>query len=319
MNRVTEILGIDLPIIQAPMTWVTSAELVAAVSNAGGMGVLGPNAGQYTVTRDPIETAERLRSEIRKTRELTDKPFGVNYFGPYDSSQVELSNAILNVMVEENIKVVFFVGFSNPEEIKKLKDLGLTVVFRESTPTVKGARDAEKAGADIIIATGFDEGGSTPDKPVGTMTIVPLIVDAVSIPVLATGGIADKRGVNAAFALGAEGVYLGTLFNASKESRVHEKVKQALVQYGAEDLVLLKTGYGSYWRAIPNAFALEVAKLDAEGIQHDKNVSNLKKAMLDGDFDEGTITVSSGIEFIKDIKSCQAIIEELMSDVRNRL
>lgn len=319
MNRVAEILGIEIPVVQAPMTWVTSAELVAAVSNAGGMGVLGPNAGQDTLSDDPIETGERLRREIKKTRELTNKPFGVNYLLPYDNSVEDpFSKAILNVMIEENITVVFTVGGSNPTEIKRLKDLGFTVVFREITPTITGAKEAEMAGADIIVATGFDEGGATPDQPIGTMTIVPLIVDAVNIPVLATGGIADRRGVNASFALGAEGVYIGTLFNSSIESPVHKKVKQALVSYGAEDLLLLKGVHGGYWRAIPNSFALEIEKSNAEGKQHNKNVSNLKKAMLDGDFDEGTITVSSGIEFIKEIKSCSDIIEELMGDVRSR-
>ncbi|WP_405152289.1 NAD(P)H-dependent flavin oxidoreductase [Paenibacillus sp. FSL K6-0108] len=162
MNRVTEILGIDLPVIQAPMSWVTSGELVAAVSNAGGMGTLGPNAGQTTVASNAIETAERLRNEIRKTRKLTDKPFGVNYIlTPVGAGEKPYSTAILNVLIEEKVKVVFTVGGSNPSEVKKLKELGFTVVYRELTPSIEGAKAAEQAGADIIVATGFDEGGSS--------------------------------------------------------------------------------------------------------------------------------------------------------------
>ncbi|WP_405152288.1 NAD(P)H-dependent flavin oxidoreductase [Paenibacillus sp. FSL K6-0108] len=149
------------------------------------------------------------------------------------------------------------------------------------------------------------------------MTIVPLIVDAVSVPVLATGGIVDKRGVNAAFALGAEGVYLGTLFIASEESPAHERTKRAIVEYGAEDLVLLKTEHGGFWRSIPNALALETVKLDAEGGRREKPIGDLKTAMLDGNFEDGIITVSNGIEFIKEIKSCKAIVEELTRDIRS--
>ena len=320
MNRVTEILGINLPIVQAPMNWITSAELVAAVSNAGGLGVLGPNAGQNSVSSDPVETGERLRNEIKKTKELTDNPFAVNYFLPYgDPAGDSFSKETLKVMLEENIKIVAAVGMSNPIEIKKLKDQGFTVIFRESTPTIKGSKEAEEAGADIIVATGFDEGGATPSKMIGTMSIVPLIVDSVKIPVLATGGIADKRGVNAAFSLGAEGVYVGTLFNASEESPAHSKIKQAIIENGAEDLVLL-TGYnGGFWRAIPNEFALKINEMEAQGIDRGENISNLKTAMLDGKFDDGTITVSSGIEFIKEIKSCRLIIDELMEDYKKQV
>ncbi len=316
MNRITDILGIKYPIIQAPMSWVTSAELVAAVSNAGGMGTLGPNAGHHTVANGPVESAERLRTEIKKTRELTDKPFGVNYFPPaVDSGESPYGEAQLKVLIEEKVKILVVVGVANEKDIKRLKGLGFIIIFRELQPTVSGAKAAEKAGADIIVATGFDEGGSTPHIPIGTMTIVPMIVDAVSIPVMATGGISDKRGVNAAFALGAEGVYLGTRFIASVESPAHENAKQDIVKHGTEDLLLLPTGRGGYWRATPHSVALEAQNaIDKQENSNFSKIGNLKTAMLDGQLEEGINTVSSGIQFIKEIKTCAEIVNELMAD-----
>ncbi|MFD1178391.1 NAD(P)H-dependent flavin oxidoreductase [Paenibacillus puldeungensis] len=292
MNRVTDILGIKYPIIQAPMSWVTSAELVAAVSNAGGMGTLGPNAGQNTVANGPEESAERLRTEIKKTRELTDKPFGVNYFPPgIGSGENPYGEAQLKVLIEEKARTLVVVGVANEKDIKRLKELGFTIVFRELHPTVSGAKAAERAGADIIVATGFDEGGSTPNIPVGTMTVVPMIVDAVNIPVMATGGISDKRGVNAAFALGAEGVYLGTRFIASVESPAHDNAKQDIIKHGTEDLVLLRTGHGGYWRATPHSVALEAQGLNDNQVHSNfAKIGNLKTAMLDGQLEEGINT-----------------------------
>jgi len=316
MNRITEILGIRYPIIQAPMSWVTSAELVAAVSNAGGMGTLGPNAGQQSAPKDLLEHALRLKQEIVKTRQLTDQPFGLNYFtGPEGSETSPFSEHTLQVALEEKVDILVVVGAVNTAEIRRLKSLGFTVVFRELHPTVSGAQAAEQAGADIIVATGFDEGGSTPEIPLGTMTVVPMIVDAVKIPVMATGGIADKRGVNAAFALGAEGVYLGTRFIASDESPAHSQAKQDILRHGAEDLILVRTGRGGFWRATPHELAQTAEALsDTEINASFAQLGNLKTAMLDGQLEQGINTVSSGIQFIDKIKPCREIITELLED-----
>ncbi len=316
MNRVTEILGIAYPIVQAPMSWVTSAELVAAVSNAGGMGTLGPNAGQQTLPKDLPEYALRLKQEIVKTKQLTDKPFGINYFtGPEGSENSPFNEHTLKVAIEEKVDILVVVGASNRPEIERLKSLGFTVVFRELHPSVSGAQAAEQAGADIIVATGFDEGGSTPEMPLGTMTVVPMIVDAVKIPVMAAGGITDKRGVDAVFALGAEGVYLGTRFIASDESPAHPQAKQDILRHGAEDLILVRTGRGGFWRATPHELARAAKALsDTEINTSFAQLGNLKTAMLDGRLDQGINTVSSGIQFIGEIKSCSAIINELMED-----
>lgn len=319
MNRVTKILGIKYPIVQAPLSWITSAELVAAVSNVGGLGTLGPNAGQTTVSDTPSETAERLKSEIIKTRQLTDKPFGVNYLITHDDKIDAFSEAILKVLIEENVKIIVAVGDANAKKIRELKDLGFTVIFRELTPSVAGAKAAEEGGADILGATGFDAGGFTPKNPIGTMTIVPLFVDAVKIPVLAVGGIVDRRTVNAAFALGAEGVYLGTRFIASLESPVSNITKQNIIKYNTEDLVLYPTTY-SYNRASPNELALELKRMEGAGATNqeiDQKMyahGGLRTGMLEGNTTMGIDTYSNSIGLIKDIKSCREIVEDLMMD-----
>lgn len=315
MNRINTLLDIEHPILQAPMSWVTSAELVAAVSNAGGMGSLGPNAGQRTEAISPSDNALRLRQVIIKTRRLTAKTFGVNYFtGPEDAAINSYNEEILKVVIEEQVKVLVVVGVPNAREIERLKGLGFIVIFRELHPTVSGARIAAQAGADILVATGFDEGGSTPEIPIGTMTIVPMLADAVDIPVLAAGGITDRRGVDAAFALGAEGVYLGTRFIASTESPAHPQAKQDIIGHGTEDLLLVRTGRGGYWRATPHALTRNAKGLNDQEInQSFARIGSLKAAMLDGKLDEGINTVSGGIQFIREIKSCQEIVDELMS------
>ena len=230
-NRITEILGIKYPIIQGPMAWLTDAKLVAAVSNAGGLGILGPCAGQTTMTPSPQETMERMREEIRKTRELTDKPFGVVILVDAD---MRFTEPILDMIIEEKVNVALVNGLDGTDyngTFKRLKNAGIKIVFRPLDPTIENARMAEKLGADVYVATGFDEGGTLPGAQIGTFSIVPLIVDAVkNIPVMAAGGISDIRGVRAAFALGAEGVFLGTRFLATEEARTAQNVKELMLR-----------------------------------------------------------------------------------------
>jgi len=312
MNRVTQILGIKYPIIQAPMSWVTSAELVAAVSNAGGMGTLGPHAGQNTISNDPKEIGELLRKEIQKTKQLTNKPFGVNFnLGSGSLYEHPISEQVLSVCVEENVKVLAVVGAPNEQGIKEIKELGFTVIFRELNPTVSGAKAAEAAGADIIVATGFEAGGAIPSTQIGTMTIVPLIVDAVNVPVVATGGIVDKRTVNAAFALGAEGVYMGTRFIVTKESPASEVTKQDIIKHRSEDVVLIKSIYGML-RSTPHTLALQASKGDNNAVIGGEA---FKLGLVDGKLEEGLLSISIAIGQITDIKTCKEIVDELMEDI----
>jgi enoyl-[acyl-carrier protein] reductase II len=322
MNRVTKILGITYPIIQAPMTWVTSAELAAAVSNAGGLGVLGPNVGETELTTDPAETGERLRRQIAKTRTLTDKPFGVNLLVTQNEETDAFTEAIIQVLIQEKIQIIAIVGIGEPnvKKIKALKEHGFILTYRQLFPSVEGAKVAEEAGVDIIVATGFDAGGATPLTPVGTMIIVPLLVDAVNIPVMAAGGIADRRTVNASFALGAEGVYLGTRFLASEEARVTASTKQNIVKLSTSDMVLYPTAY-SFQRSSPNKLALELKEMEANGASGaDIDLKSTahggyNKGMLQGDLELGIDTFSNSVGLIREVKSCKAIIDDLMADV----
>ncbi|MDN4618414.1 nitronate monooxygenase [Paenibacillus sp. PsM32] len=316
MNRVSEILGIQYPIIQAPMAWGTSAELVAAVSNAGGLGILGSHAGQNKIAIDPVDIGERLRNEIIKTKQITDKPFGVNYMlseGDLENHH-PISQEILKICNEENIKILAAVGIPNKQGIKRLKELGFTILFREGSPTVLGAQIAENAGADIIIATGFEAGGVAPIHPIPTASIVKIILDAVNIPVIAAGGITDKTTVDAVFALGAEGIYMGTRFLATKESPASDVAKQDIIEYGNKEIVSIKTGFGSL-RSTPHTLALQAEKLNAEGKLAQLDSIVFKLGIVDGKLEEGLVTISSKIDSIKTIKTCKEIIDELMKDV----
>ena len=242
-NRVCQILKIEKPVIQGPLFWLTDAKLVAAVSEAGGLGVLGPHAGQNSLPKDDTDRAERMRAEIRKVKELTSKPFGINIFHSGQNPDVQLE-LILKVVYEEKVPVGVVVH-DGPEVaediIKELKAHGVTVVYRQITVTPDNARKAEKAGADIIVATGMDEGGTLPNHNIGTFSIVPLIVDSVKIPVMAAGGITDRRTFNAAFALGAEGVFCGTLFLSATEARTAPNVKEMILKTNASDMDFFRT------------------------------------------------------------------------------
>ena len=272
-NRISQILGIEKPVIQGPLSWLTDARLVAAVSNAGGLGVLGPNAGltAETAVSTPEATAEKMREEIRKTKRLTDKPFGVNLI-PSPENDI-WTPGILQVIKEEAVKVVVYTGYGQgaiiPALFEELKAAGITIIYRDINPTPENTREAERAGADIIVATGFDEGGTLPATALGTFSIVPLIADAVEhVPVLAAGGIVDKRTARAAHALGAEGVFAGSVFISTEESRVPQGVKEKIVAANGLDLLLFRT-VPHYYRSLPGKLAEKLAAMDKAGASNE--------------------------------------------------
>lgn len=210
------------------MNWVSGADLVAAVSNAGGLGTLGPNAGAKKITPDVEHTGERLRSEIKKVRSLTTKPFAVNIAIGTSEGQRRYSQKCVEVALEEKVTVAV-VSVGGPEIFTDvLKDGGVKVLHAVST--VRHARKAEEAGVHAVICEGFEAGGHKGFTELTTFVLIPMVADAVSIPVLAGGGIADARGLVAALALGADGVYMGTRFMVSKESDSHKKVKDAIIR-----------------------------------------------------------------------------------------
>lgn len=315
-NRVTEILNIEKPIVQGAMNWLTDAKFVAAVSNAGGLGILGPNAGQNTPTRSLDEIIERMHEEVKKTKKLTNRPFGMVVMV---TSGTESVQSLINIAIEEHVAAVLINGFPGiltDEIVKPLKDNDIKIIYRSLNPTVSEAQEAEEHGADIIIATGFDEGGTVPRQVIGTFNIVPTIVDAVSIPVLAAGGITDVRHVRAAIALGAEGVYVGTAFLTTVENRAAENVKQQIVAASADDLYLFRT-LPAYYRSLPTTLSKELLQMSNDGVPREEIDKKMRGKMRTGMYEgkqDGYISVGNGITEITSIKSVQAVIDDLMQD-----
>ena len=306
-DSMTSILNIEKPIVQAPMNWLTDAHLVTSVSNAGGLGVLGPNAGQNG-TFSPEITKENIRNEIRKTRALTDKPFGLNLLLPIDNP---FSQATLEVGLEEKVAAFVTVGDADRVLFDRIKESGAKVIHRPLTPTIQNMQEAEDFGADILVATGFDEGGVLPQQAYGTFTILPNMVDAVSVPVLAAGGINDARGVQAALSLGASGVYLGTRFLVTQESPMSTAAKEVIIASSYEDLVFVSERQ----RSLKTDFALKEANRYQAGNRNtDQEIAQaggLRPAMLNGDIPNGIISVNTGIDMIKDIPNVATLIHNL--------
>lgn len=302
-TRITELLGTEYPIIQGGMAWVAEQHLAAAVSNAGGLGVIGGANAPGEVVRDMI----------RQCREMTDKPFGVNVMlmSPYAPD-------VAKVVVEEGVKVVF-PGAGNPGQyIEIWKQAGITVI--PVVASVALARMMEKAGVDAVVAEGTESGGHIGEAT--TMTLVPQVVDAVKIPVIAAGGIADGRGMAAALMLGAEGVQVGTRFVASKEAVVHQNYKDKIVNAKDIDSTVTGRSHGHPVRGLRNQMTREYLKLEAEGKPFEElehlTLGALRRAVQEGDVKTGTVMAGQIAGLIHDIESCEDIVHN-MSDECEKL
>ena len=299
MNRITEMLGIKYPIIQGAMQDVAKVGLVAAVSNAGGLGVLASGK----------DTPEQVREEIHKVKELTDKPFAVNLM-----FLNKRAPEIVDVVIEEGVKIVT-TGAGTPKlYMPKLKEAGIKVM--PVIPNVKIAKKMEDLGVDAVIAEGMESGGH-----IGTMasqTLWPQVVDAVNIPVIAAGGIADNRGVKAAMAMGAEGVQCGTIFSISKESPVGDNWKKTIIESKDTSIGVIGTKMGVASRTVVNKKAKELYELE------DKMTDKLKfnqlldeayqKAVYQDDVENGIIFAGSVAGMIHESKSAAEIISDLMKE-----
>ncbi len=306
-TKLCELLGIETPIIQGGMAWISTAELAAAVSNSGGLGLIA--AGHAP--------AEWVRNEIIKAKELTDKPFGVNVMlmSPF-------VDEVMDVIYEERVPVIA-TGAGNPGKyIKRFKSIGTKVI--PVVPSVALAKRMEKEGADAVIAEGTESGGHVGELT--TMVLVPQVVDAVSIPVIAAGGIADSRAVVASLALGAEGVQIGTRFLCSTECIVHEDYKKSVIKAKDRDTVVSGRSTGHPVRTIKNKLTREYAKLEASGASVEElekiGEGKLRAAAVDGDMKEGSVMSGQIAGLISDIKPCKEIISDLMHhtcEVINRI
>ncbi len=232
-NRVTELLGVEIPIVQAPMGWIARAQLASAVSNAGGMGIIETSSGEL----------DAVREEILKMRDLTDRPFGVNI------AQLFVRDPkIVDFVVEQGVRFVTTSAGNPTQYTKQLKDAGLTVFH--VIPTLRTALKAIDAGVDGLIVEGGEGGGFKNPRDVATMVLLPLVCEHVQVPVIAAGGIVDGRSMAAAFALGAEGVQMGTRMVSSAESPVHQNFKQAIVDAAETDTVFLNRHHRPGLRAL---------------------------------------------------------------------
>ena len=300
-TRITELLGIEYPIIQGGMAWVAEHRLAAAVSNAGGLGIIGAASAP----------PEIVRAEIRKCKELTDKPFGVNVMLLNPNAE-----EVAKVVVEEGVKVVT-TGAGNPSKYMAMwKEAGVKVI--PVVASVALAKLMERGGADAVVAEGMESGGHIGFTT--TMTLVPQVVDAVSIPVIAAGGIADGRGMAAALMLGAEAVQMGTRFVVAEESIVHENYKKKVIKASDIDSEITGASTGHPVRCLRNKMTrqyLELEKSGADFMELEKlTLGSLRNAVMDGDVVNGTVMAGQIAGLIKEEKRCKEILEEIITEAK---
>jgi enoyl-[acyl-carrier protein] reductase II len=312
-TRLSELFGIEYPIIQAPMVWVAGVELAAAVSNAGGLGSIGPNAGAKNITDDINETGERLRTQIKRLKTLTDKPFAVNF--PIEAGRT-FTERCVDVALEEGIEVAITAVGDPKVFTKRFKDGGVKVLH--SISNVKFAAKAEAAGVDGVIAGGFEGGGHSGLDQLTTMVLIPQVCDAVSIPVVAAGGIFDARSFIAAIALGAEGVNMGTRFMSCVESDAHPKVKEAMVKAGDVDTLTYRSPMAQ-GRLLKNRFLEKVLELQARNAPHEEHMklfnNSLVRGLVEGDIVDGQILCGASTGMIKEMMSAADVIQDIVSKV----
>lgn len=304
-SRICDLLGIRYPIFQGGMAWIADADLAAAVSNAGGLGII---AGMNM-------NGEQLRAEIKKVREKTDKPFGVNVMlmSPFVAEVAE-------VIIEERVPVVT-TGAGNPlPYIKKWIDAGVKVI--PVVASVALAKMVAKRGATAVVAEGGESGGHIGEA--NTMPLVPQVVDAVEIPVLAAGGIADGRGVAAAFMLGADGVQMGTRFLVADECNVHAVYKEKVVKANDADTVVNGRRIGHPARALKNPFTRLFSEREEAADSTEEELTSfgagaLRRAVQEGDWENGSFLCGQVAGLVKKTQSCKEIIEEIMAETEQVL
>ena len=303
-NRITELLGVKYPIIQGGMAWIAESTLAASVSNAGGVGLIAGGAA-------PIEY---LRDQIRKAKSLTDKPFGVNIMLMSPNAE-----ELAQLVIDEKVPIVV-TGAGNPGKFMEAwKAAGIIVI--PVIPSVALAKRMERAGADAVVAEGSESGGHIGE--ITTMCLVPQVVDAVSIPVIAAGGIADGRGIAASFMLGAEGVQVGTRFLAAEECRIHENYKKLVLEAKDTDSIVTGRFTGHPCRGVKTKFAKSLLTFEKEGGSPEEfekiTVGSLRKAAVDGNIDEGTFLCGAIAGMVNKVQPAKEIVEEMFSEAEKLL
>ncbi|TFF68033.1 nitronate monooxygenase [Candidatus Thorarchaeota archaeon] len=308
-TRVTELLGCKYPIIAGTMARITNPEFVAAASNAGACAVLA--SANY-------DSPEKLRDAIRKTQSLTDQPFAVNInLFPALMPQDKLEDYV-DATLAEGVEIIETSGHKAPEElVPKFKDGGATWIHK--CAGVRYALKGASLGADIVTVVGYENGGATGRLDIGTMVMTPSVVDALDIPVIAGGGIADGRGVAAALALGAEGVIMGTRMMATRECPIHDNLKQAFVEAKETDTVLALRSIGNTHRIWENKAAQKVLELEEQGASLFTLVqaaagTKAQKMYDEGDTDLGVVSCGQGVGLVRDIPTVKELLDRIMGE-----
>jgi enoyl-[acyl-carrier protein] reductase II len=303
-NRVKKLFSIDVPVIQAGMVWCSGWRLASAVSNAGGLGLIGAGSMHPDTFRD----------HIRKCKAATARSFGVNVPLLYPEMSV-----IMDIIAEEGVKIVFTSAGNPSLWTGKLREKGITVVHVVSS--VKFAKKSEQAGVDAVVAEGFEAGGHNGREETTTLVLIPMVRDAISIPLIAAGGIASGRAIAAVEALGAEGVQVGSGFAASVESSAHENFKQRIINSSEGDTQLTMKQLTPV-RLVKNKFFQEVIAAEQRGASNEEMVTLLgraraKRGMFEGDLDEGELEIGQVSASIKHIKPAADILKNLWQDYLN--
>jgi enoyl-[acyl-carrier protein] reductase II len=304
MNRVCKLFTIDMPIVQAGMVWCSGWRLASAVSNGGGLGIIGAGSMYPHI----------LQEHIQKCKAATEKSFAVNVPLLYPDI-----DKIIDIIVREQVKIVFTSAGNPASWTAYLKDRGITVVHVVSS--VKFAKKAEQAGVDAVVAEGFEAGGHNGREETTTLVLIPLVREAISIPLLAAGGIANGRTMLAAEVLGAEGVQVGSRFAASVESSAHENFKQRIVEASEGDTILTMKQLTPV-RLIKNKFYQQVAEAELHGASKETLMELLgraraKKGIFEGDLDEGELEIGQVAAAIREVKPAAQILHEIWNEYRN--
>jgi len=306
-TRVTELLGIETPIICGGMMRVGTADLAAAASNAGALGVM-------TALTQP--TADGLEAEISRCQSMTDKPFGVNLTVGVVASEINYDDYV-DVIIKSGVKIVETAGRSPEPFMDRFKEAGIKVIHK--CVAVRHALKAERIGVDVVSIDGFECAGHPGEQDVGGLVLFPAAAQALKIPVVASGGIADGRGLAAALALGCEGINMGTRFMVTQEAPIHEGIKQKVVEMDENQTRLIFRTYRNTARVYRNVVADEVAAIEAGGgdfgqVHHLVSGANQEKAWSTGDIDAGMVTVGMSGGLINDIPSCQELVRNIVRD-----
>jgi NAD(P)H-dependent flavin oxidoreductase YrpB (nitropropane dioxygenase family) len=315
-TRITEMLGIQYPILCGGMQWISRAEFVAAVCNAGGIGF---------ITAESFETPEDLRIEIKKMHDLTDKPFGVNISMVPEFGLPERSLQFCDVVAEEGVKVVETAGSSPKPLMPKLKDAGITVIHKMTS--IRHAESAQKLGVDAITLIGYGSGGHIGMDNVASFVMIPMAVSRLDIPVIAGGGVADGKGFMGALAMGADAVLMGTAFFATKECPVHDAIKDRLVQTRENETCLLLSTLHNPVRCVKNKLADECLALEEKKATFEEIIGAVaggkgKLAYDSGDADISPIACGQIVGAIDEIKTVKKVIDDIVEEadtLMNRL